>query len=56
MNATKRRVGSRPGLVDAANVLTTAVRASMASAFMTTPGVGSLRPSLVMSAASQVSS
>src|SRR6266446_9844573 len=27
MNATKRRVGSRPGLADAANVLTTAIRA-----------------------------
>lgn len=27
MNATKRRVGRRPGLADAANVLTTAIRA-----------------------------
>jgi len=27
MNATKRRDGSRPGLADAANVLTTAIRA-----------------------------
>jgi hypothetical protein len=27
MHATKRRVGSRPGLADAANVLTTAIRA-----------------------------
>ena len=27
MHATKRRVGSRPGLADAANVLSTAIRA-----------------------------
>ena len=27
MNATKRRVGSHPGLADDANVLTTAIRA-----------------------------